>query len=448
MKTRALVVIVLIALLSLLVIYVSFRTYSKETMNSVVKDAVHHAEKNIQQYKELRGYYTKHVVSKVKVQKNLKINHMHKNDPKAIPLPVTMIHDLSEIFNEKMDYQFKLYSDYPFPHLSSRTLDNFQLKALSSLREEPDRTYVEVSHHAGREEVRVAIADVMLSESCVDCHNSHVQSPKTDWKLGDVRGVLEIRTPISTMLAKRSQASSDFLSKVLIMLIGIVLVFIGLVYVIYKKLNQDVGDAIEEYSKNRRKIEDSVAQTEKAMSAVQHITESVKQLGEICQKTVIEKNSSSTQANMTEESFERLIHEAHTINKFLRNITTIAQKTKLLALNATIEAASAGEAGKGFSVVAEEVQKLAFDTSHSTQEITAHLNRVNQILERTSEEVKAVIEVTEKSNLVTESIEKEIVELTKSVAHINENMLAISSFSRDMEMSFRYAESMMKKAIN
>jgi len=31
-----------------------------------------------------------------------------------------------------------------------------------------------------------------MSQSCVDCHNSHPLSPKTDWNVGDVRGIQTI----------------------------------------------------------------------------------------------------------------------------------------------------------------------------------------------------------------------------------------------------------------
>jgi adenylate cyclase len=35
-----------------------------------------------------------------------------------------------------------------------------------------------------------------MQSSCVSCHNTHPDSPKKDWKVGDVRGVLEIITPL------------------------------------------------------------------------------------------------------------------------------------------------------------------------------------------------------------------------------------------------------------
>ena len=36
------------------------------------------------------------------------------------------------------------------------------------------------------------IAPVIMEQPCVNCHNSHPESPKTDWKVGDVRGIQEV----------------------------------------------------------------------------------------------------------------------------------------------------------------------------------------------------------------------------------------------------------------
>ena len=41
-----------------------------------------------------------------------------------------------------------------------------------------------------------------MQQACVDCHNSHPDSPKTDWRVGDVRGVVEIIRPLERDVAR------------------------------------------------------------------------------------------------------------------------------------------------------------------------------------------------------------------------------------------------------
>jgi hypothetical protein len=45
-----------------------------------------------------------------------------------------------------------------------------------------------------------------MKRTCVDCHNTHPQSPRKDWREGDVRGVLVIIRPLDKDEARVGEA--------------------------------------------------------------------------------------------------------------------------------------------------------------------------------------------------------------------------------------------------
>ena len=182
----------------------------QQISDNVRADAVRNGEQIANQFKVIRGYYTKNVIKKAKATGGLKPSFNHQSEPGSIPLPATLIHDLSALLQEE-DTTINLYSQYPFPIRQDRSLDAFQEEAWAFLNANPDGTFVRQETLGEQEVVRVAIADRMVAQACVDCHNSIPGSPKTDWQLGDVRGVLEVDTVIGQQLAAGASLSNTLM---------------------------------------------------------------------------------------------------------------------------------------------------------------------------------------------------------------------------------------------
>src|SRR5262249_40998066 len=86
---------------------------------------------------------------------------------------------------------YRFVSDYPFVNRSPHPFDQFEAESLRRLRENPNQVQRLDSNSLFVDRVRL-VAPVLMAAACVSCHNSHPESPKRDWKLGDVRGLQEV----------------------------------------------------------------------------------------------------------------------------------------------------------------------------------------------------------------------------------------------------------------
>jgi hypothetical protein len=129
-----------------------------------------------------------------------KVTHDYKTHKGALPLPATLTIDLGGSISDRSEsgMQVRLYSDFPWKfRTNGGPADGFELDALRRLRENPDEPVYSFEEYQGRTVLRYAIAR-RFRQSCLGCHNnsSDPNTPKTDWKVGDVRGVVEIIRPL------------------------------------------------------------------------------------------------------------------------------------------------------------------------------------------------------------------------------------------------------------
>jgi len=142
----------------------------------------------------MRSFYSSNVVARVRgFEGKTQVVHNYMDVPGAIPIPATLSLELgSVITGNSGNVQYRFFSDYPFANRAPHAFDDFERRALSALRR--DRALQDVYDISGSifdRRIRWVTPVVMAAE-CVSCHNSHPESPKRDWKVGDVRGIQEI----------------------------------------------------------------------------------------------------------------------------------------------------------------------------------------------------------------------------------------------------------------
>lgn len=145
----------------------------------------------------IRSYYADNVVSRLQQAGGKAVfSENYREIHGGIPIPATLSIELGALFDSahsdgRINYAF--LSDYPFAKRDVPPLDSFEKMALKSLREDPNQPRIVSLDRPlfGTSSYRLA-TPVFMRPACVTCHNQHPDSPKRDWKVGDVRGIQEV----------------------------------------------------------------------------------------------------------------------------------------------------------------------------------------------------------------------------------------------------------------
>lgn len=153
------------------------------------------------------------------------------------------------------------------------------------------------------------------------------------------------------------------------------------------------------------------------------------------------------QLTETNELFTSLKTHSHSIGSFTKSITAIAKQTELLALNASIEANRAGEHGRGFKVVAEEVKKLAAQSSSSAKEMSNTIQEIQQLMDESLKAMDVFRKEIKHEHLSVENV-GEALQLIEDEMNVLTTNLEASVLSTEELSSFTLTKNNLLKDLS
>ncbi len=411
-KLSTRLILPLVIILVLIFIVLSFYV-PKITKKNATEAAISSAESTVKQYKAIRGYYTTNIIKKILPIANISPDYNHKDDPNKIPLPATFIHEISEEFTKKDIMTLKLYSPYPFPNRGSRKLDDFGQKAWQALNKNPTQSFSQTETINNKQMVRVALADTMSQQGCVNCHNSHPNTPKNNWKLHDVRGVLEVQVPIEQQLSS-ARSLNITIALIMILALGITIV---LLILIFKKLIT-----------NRLK---------KVHSALEVIAQGEGDLSQRLNDTPEDEIGSIASAfnhfiGQLEKTLSGIYQQASQLSQTTQSMETVTHDTQQGSLNQQNLADQISNAMNDMKSSTQEMAEIAASTAENSQQAQHQSHQSQTIITQSIDSVEQLSTIMQQTSDAVSQLESDsqniggVLDVIRGIAD-QTNLLALNA---------------------
>lgn len=142
-----------------------------------------------------RHFYTTHIVNRLQ-QERIVDAVENWQATRSLPLPVQLLQETSEIAElTGPNVRYHLISQWPI-NKANAPANELERMALKEVQMHPNRPYSSTIRGGEGQLFEAVYADVAVTAACVQCHNSHPNSPKSDFKIGDVMGGLVISFPV------------------------------------------------------------------------------------------------------------------------------------------------------------------------------------------------------------------------------------------------------------
>ncbi|MDX5297475.1 MAG: DUF3365 domain-containing protein [Gammaproteobacteria bacterium] len=145
-----------------------------------------------------RAVYTKQVVNRLTKDEQVIKASEHFMDDKALPLPAQMFRFGAETVASKTDkFSYSLQSLWPINKQNAPRTEA-EKTGLQYVIDNPGKNYYGEETLGGVRYFTAVYPDVAVAPVCASCHNEHKDTPRTDFKIGDVMGGVVIRVPLGS----------------------------------------------------------------------------------------------------------------------------------------------------------------------------------------------------------------------------------------------------------
>jgi len=186
------------------------------------------------------------------------------------------------------------------------------------------------------------------------------------------------------------------------------------------QLNSSAIQISEGTSEQAASSEEVSASMEEMTGAINQNAENSKTAEQMALKIDSSMDVITQSVTETSQSMEKIAEIISIINE-------IAKKTDLLAINASIEAARAGEFGKGFSVVANEIRKLAENSSNAAKDIEKIIVLSVEHAKKSSVLLNELLPELKRTTTVVQEISAASSEQLENATQVNKAMIQLAS---------------------
>ena len=147
-----------------------------------------------------RTNYTKLIVQRLGPNKGgyIKPDEHWEDKEDGAPLPAQMFRYGAEGVAEVTDeFTYSLQSLWPV-NKQNAPKTPIEKEGLTFINDNPGQNFYGEEELGGVTYFTAVYPDVAVSPACTSCHNDHKDSPRTDFKIGEVMGGVVIRVPLGS----------------------------------------------------------------------------------------------------------------------------------------------------------------------------------------------------------------------------------------------------------